>query len=46
MLRAGGSNYGYEVLRAAGLDLASPLPYQDLIGEFATTMDRAEALLS
>lgn len=46
MLRAGGSNYGYEVLRAAGLDLASPVPYRNLLAQFAITMDRAEALLA
>ena len=45
MLRAGGSNYGYQVLRAGGFDLARPESYRAVIREFAATMDRAESLL-
>ena len=45
MLKQGGSNYGYEILRNAGMDLASPFPYRQLLKEFVATLVRAEDLI-
>lgn len=44
MLQRGGSDYGYEVLRSGGLDLADALPYRTLLAEFGRTLDAADAL--
>lgn len=45
LLKAGGSAYPYELLRQAGVDLASPEPYQELGVFFASLLERAEKLL-
>jgi len=45
LLRAGGSDYPYDLLLAAGVDLASPEPYRALVGRMNDVMDRMEALL-
>ena len=45
VLRAGGSDYAYEILIKAGLDMASPEPYQALVRRMEDIMDRIEALL-
>jgi oligoendopeptidase F len=45
VLRAGGSNYPVEILKAHGLDMTTPAPYQALIAKFARTLDAMEALL-
>jgi oligoendopeptidase F len=45
VLKAGGSDYPVEILRRAGLDMASPAPYQALVASFKDTLDQAEALL-
>ena len=44
-LKAGGSDYAYEILRKAGLDMASPAPYQALTRRMEDVMDRIELLL-
>ncbi|NIJ06776.1 oligoendopeptidase F [Sphingomonas vulcanisoli] len=46
VLRAGGSDYGYEILRKAGLDMATAAPYQAMVGTFSKLLDQAEALLA
>ncbi|MBO9621412.1 MAG: oligoendopeptidase F [Sphingomonas sp.] len=46
VLKAGGSDYPVEILRRAGLDMASPAPYQALVAAFKDTLDQAEALLA
>jgi oligoendopeptidase F len=46
VLKAGGSEYGYTILKRAGLDMATPTPYQMLIADFAKVLDEAEALLA
>ena len=46
VLRAGGSDYGYEILRKGGLDMASPTPYQTIIRSFSDVLDQAEKLLA
>lgn len=46
LLRAGGSDYPYELLKAAGADLATPGPYEAIVAQMNTVMDQMEALLS
>lgn len=45
VLRAGGSAYPTEILERAGLDMAKPEPYRELIAEFGRTIDQIEALM-
>ncbi len=44
MLRAGGSDYPYNLYRNAGLDMATPAPYQALVARMSRIMDQIEAL--
>jgi len=44
MLKAGGSRYPYELVKDAGVDLASPEPYRALIGRMNKIMDQIEAI--
>jgi oligoendopeptidase F len=44
MLRAGGSDYPYELYRRAGIDMATPAPYQALAARMNRLMDEIEAL--
>jgi oligoendopeptidase F len=46
LLRAGGSDYPYELVKAAGVDLASPAPYQALVARMNRIMDEIEAILA
>jgi oligoendopeptidase F len=46
MLRAGDSNYPYDLVKAAGVDLATAAPYQALVGRMNGIMDRIEAILA
>ena len=45
VLRAGGSDYGYAILKQAGLDMATPTPYRTIIASFSKVLDQAEALI-
>jgi len=45
LLRAGGSDYPYDILSRAGVDLASPEPYRQLVATMNGIMDEMEALL-
>ncbi len=45
MLKAGGSDYPVDILKRAGLDMASPAPYQAVVATFKDTLDQAEALM-
>jgi oligoendopeptidase F len=45
ILRAGGSRYPYELVKAAGVDLASPAPYIALVANMNGIMDQIEAIL-
>jgi len=45
VLRAGGSDYGYAILRKAGLDMATPTPYRGLVKTLSDALDQAEGLL-
>ncbi len=44
MLRAGGSDYPYEIYKRAGIDMATPAPYRALIARMNRIMDDIEAL--
>ncbi|MDB5681754.1 MAG: oligoendopeptidase, partial [Sphingomonas bacterium] len=46
VLRAGGSAYPYDILKRAGLDMASPAPYQAVVATFKDTLDQVEALIA
>jgi oligoendopeptidase F len=46
MLRAGASDYPYELYRRAGIDMATPAPYRALIARMNRIMDQIEALES
>jgi len=46
VLKAGGSDYGYEILRRNGADLASPEPYRAMVARFSKTLDQMEALMA
>jgi len=46
LLKAGGSNYPYELVKAAGVDLATPAPYQALVARMNSLMDEIEAILA
>lgn len=45
LLSAGGSGYPYELVKAAGVDLATPAPYQALVARMNRIMDEMEAIL-
>jgi oligoendopeptidase F len=45
MLKAGGSDYAYELYKRAGIDMASPTPYQALAARMNRVMDEIDALL-
>jgi oligoendopeptidase F len=45
-LKAGGSDYGYDILKRAGVDMATPAPYRELVSAFDKVLDEAEALLA
>lgn len=44
LLKAGGSDYAYELYRRAGIDMASPKPYQALVARMNRIMDEIETL--
>lgn len=44
ILRAGGSRYPYELVKEAGVDLASPKPYQAIVASMNGIMDQIEAI--
>ena len=46
LLRAGGSDYPYELLTAAGVDLAKPEPYRAAVRKMNAIMDEMERLLA
>ena len=46
LLRAGGSADPYDLVKAAGVDLASPAPYQSLVARMNRVMDEIEAILA
>jgi oligoendopeptidase F len=44
MLRAGGSAYPYDLYKRAGIDMATPAPYQALVARMNRLMDEIEVL--
>lgn len=44
LLRAGGSDYPYELYKKAGIDMATPAPYRALVARMNRLMDEVEAL--
>jgi oligoendopeptidase F len=46
MLKSGASDYPYELVKKAGVDLATPAPYQALVARMNSIMDRMEAILA
>jgi len=46
LLKAGGSDYPYELVKRAGVDLATPAPYQALVARMNSIMDQIEAILA
>ena len=45
LLRAGGSAYPYDLLKRAGVDMATPLPYRATVARMNQIMDQIEAIL-
>jgi oligoendopeptidase F len=46
LLRAGGSDYPYNLLLAAGVDMATPAPYRAVVERMNALMDEIEDLLA
>lgn len=46
LLKAGGSDYPYQLVKAAGVDLATPAPYEALVARMNRLMDEIEAILA
>lgn len=46
LLKAGGADDGYQVVRRAGVDLATPAPYQATARRMNDIMDQMEAILA
>jgi oligoendopeptidase F len=44
MLAAGSSDYPYELVKAAGVDLATPAPYRAVVARMNRIMDEIEAI--
>src|SRR5262249_40908811 len=44
ILKAGGSQYPYELVKGAGVDLASPAPYLAIVARMNGIMDQIEAI--
>jgi oligoendopeptidase F len=46
VLRSGGSDYGYNLLKRGGLDMATAEPYRLIVDSFSKVLDQAEALIA
>lgn len=46
LLKAGGSDHPYDLVKRAGVDLATPAPYRALVARMNSIMDQIEALLA
>ena len=46
LLSSGSSDYPYDLVKAAGVDLASPAPYQAVAAHMNRIMDQIEAILA
>jgi len=45
LLESGGSDYPYELLKKAGVDMATPVPYEAIASRMNEIMDQIEAIL-
>jgi len=45
MLKSGGSDHPYDLVKRAGVDLATPMPYRALASRMNAIMDQIEAIL-
>lgn len=45
LLRAGGSDYPYDLLKKAGVDMATPAPYRAVVTRMNRIMDEIESIL-
>jgi oligoendopeptidase F len=45
LLKAGGSDYPYELMKNAGIDMATPAPYRALVERMNKIMDEMETIL-
>jgi len=45
LLKAGGSDYPYQLMKNAGIDMATPEPYRALISRMNGIMDEMESIL-
>jgi oligoendopeptidase F len=46
LISSGGSDYPYELVKTAGVDLATPAPYEALVKRMNRIMDEMEAILA
>lgn len=46
LLKSGASDYPYELVKRAGVDLATPAPYQALVAQMNTIMGEMEAIIA
>jgi oligoendopeptidase F len=46
MLKSGSSDYPYDLVKTAGVDLASPAPYQAIVARMNSIMDEIERILA
>jgi oligoendopeptidase F len=46
LLKSGGSDYPYDLVKKAGVDLASPAPYQAIVARMNSIMDEIEKILA
>ena len=46
MLKAGASDHPYDLVKRAGVDLATPAPYRALVARMNSIMDQIEAILA
>jgi oligoendopeptidase F len=46
LLKAGGSDHPYDLVKRAGVDLATPAPYRALVARMNAIMDQIEAILA
>jgi oligoendopeptidase F len=46
VLRSGGSDYGYNLLKKGGLDMATAEPYRLIVDSFSKVLDQAEKLIA
>jgi len=46
LLRAGSSDYPYDLVKKAGVDLASPAPYKAIVARMNSIMDEIDAIIA